>query len=261
MSEPMTSGEIEDVLSSIRKLVSEDLRPQSRMQTPAIVPEVPAVTVSEPGKLMLTPALRVVEGTAEAEATIAAAVIVAEDAPGADPEPTRRLRLDTVVANFAAHVSPPKGGWEAETGDATVTRLVRQPPPVVDHDVPVEPFPDAAAEDDTGVGQGVILAEVVDVAPVGRLHFAWQPGPDGLDDNDEPEDMAAAPLPEAEVLQGTGDAPEAPMLDLDSDALADLVRDILREELQGALGERMTRNIRKLVRAEVARVLATRDLA
>lgn len=30
MSEPMTSGEIEDILSSIRRLVSEDLRPAPR---------------------------------------------------------------------------------------------------------------------------------------------------------------------------------------------------------------------------------------
>ena len=64
-----------------------------------------------------------------------------------------------------------------------------------------------------------------------------------------------------DVLAGADAVPEAPMLDLDPDALADLVRDILRDELQGAMGERMTRNIRKLVRAEVARVLAARDLA
>jgi hypothetical protein len=41
--------------------------------------------------------------------------------------------------------------------------------------------------------------------------------------------------------------------------LRDLVRDIIREELQGSLGERITRNVRKLVRAEINRALATRD--
>jgi len=52
MSEPMTANEIEDVLSSIRRLVSEDLRPVVRAASPAA-----------PGdKLILTPALRVVEG-------------------------------------------------------------------------------------------------------------------------------------------------------------------------------------------------------
>jgi hypothetical protein len=37
------------------------------------------------------------------------------------------------------------------------------------------------------------------------------------------------------------------------------VRDLIREELQGDLGERITRNVRKLVRAEIARVMATRE--
>lgn len=240
MSEPMTSGEIEDVLSSIRKLVSEDLRPG---------PRVPARTAPpEPDKLILTPALRVVEGNAEAEATLAAA-----DAP----EPNRRLRLDSVVSSFAAQVTPPTGGWESETGDATVTRLVRTPPQLVDRAISAEPFPDAATGDDTGEGRGITDAEIVDATPAGGLHFAWQARRAGLGDGDDP----MAQDPGADVLQGSDDAPEAPMLDLDPDALADLVRDILREELQGALGERMTRNIRKLVRAEVARFMVTRDLA
>lgn len=254
MSEPMSSGEIEDVLSSIRKLVSEDLRPQARAQVQVPVP--PRVVPPEADKLLLTPALRVVEGNAEAEATLAAS-----DAPGA--EPTRRLRLDTVVSSFAAQVSPPAEGWEAETGDATVTRLVRPPPQVADRAPPIEAFPDAAAADD--VGESVTEAEIVDAAPTGGLHFAWQARRAGLGDDDVGEPEAEQPLPEADVRQGTDDAPddtpEAPMPDIDADALAELVRDILRDELQGALGLRMTRNIRKLVRAEVARILATKDLA
>ncbi|RRH76307.1 hypothetical protein [Falsigemmobacter faecalis] len=42
----------------------------------------------------------------------------------------------------------------------------------------------------------------------------------------------------------------------DEEILRSLIRDVLREELQGDLGERVTRNIRRIVRAEVARVLA-----
>ena len=241
MSEPMTSGEIEDVLSSIRKLVSEDLRPAPRVPTLAPQPE--------PDKLILTPALRVVEGSAEALATLAAA-----DPP--EPEPTRRLRLDTVVSSFAAQVSPPADGWEAETGDATVTRLVRLPPQPVDRAAPAEAFPDAAAADDTGAGQGITDAEVVDPTAMGGLHFAWQARRAGQGIDDIADDLP----PEAELLHGAGDAAGGPEPEIDAEALADMVRDMLREELQGALGERMTRNIRKLVRAEVARILATKDL-
>ena len=47
---------------------------------------------------------------------------------------------------------------------------------------------------------------------------------------------------------------------IDEDALRDLISDIVREELQGALGERITRNVRKLVRREIHRALTAQDL-
>ena len=46
----------------------------------------------------------------------------------------------------------------------------------------------------------------------------------------------------------------------DDAALREMIREILREELQGALGERITRNVRKLVLAEVRRTLSMQDL-
>ncbi|MEB8387372.1 hypothetical protein OO012_09040 [Rhodobacteraceae bacterium KMM 6894] len=60
-------------------------------------------------------------------------------------------------------------------------------------------------------------------------------------------------LPEDDVLTANDDF-------LDEDALRDLVADIVRQELQGALGERITRNVRKLVRREIHRALASQDL-
>lgn len=47
---------------------------------------------------------------------------------------------------------------------------------------------------------------------------------------------------------------------IDEDALRDLVSEIVREELQGALGERITRNVRKLVRREIHRALTAQEL-
>ena len=47
---------------------------------------------------------------------------------------------------------------------------------------------------------------------------------------------------------------------IDEDSLRELVAEIVREELQGALGERITRNVRKLVRREIHRALAAQDL-
>lgn len=46
---------------------------------------------------------------------------------------------------------------------------------------------------------------------------------------------------------------------IDEEALRDLVGQIVREELQGVLGERITRNVRKLVRREIHRILSSQD--
>lgn len=51
-----------------------------------------------------------------------------------------------------------------------------------------------------------------------------------------------------------------PLAVLDEAALQEIVRQTLRAELQGELGERITRNIRKLVRAEINRAFLARDL-
>ena len=47
---------------------------------------------------------------------------------------------------------------------------------------------------------------------------------------------------------------------LDREELRSLVLDLIRQELQGPLGERITRNVRKLVRREINRALESRDL-
>jgi hypothetical protein len=47
---------------------------------------------------------------------------------------------------------------------------------------------------------------------------------------------------------------------LDEEALRDMVADIVRQELHGPLGERITRNVRKLVRREIYRAMAANEL-
>ncbi len=46
---------------------------------------------------------------------------------------------------------------------------------------------------------------------------------------------------------------------IDEEMLRDLVAEIVRQELTGTLGERITRNVRKLVRREIHRAMLTRD--
>ncbi|WP_128253898.1 hypothetical protein [Falsirhodobacter deserti] len=50
------------------------------------------------------------------------------------------------------------------------------------------------------------------------------------------------------------------MAPIDEDVLQELVRELLTEELQGQVGERMTRNIRKMIRAEINQALAEQRL-
>lgn len=79
------------------------------------------------------------------------------------------------------------------------------------------------------------------------------------------EDLAE---PAAAIDKGRVDPQNEPSQDeffaedqlIDEDALRDLVSNIVRAELQGALGERITRNVRKLVRREIHRALAAQEL-
>ena len=89
-----------------------------------------------------------------------------------------------------------------------------------------------------------------------------------IDQAPQPESGAeaefdAAALAEDAVTSATMDALAADGAEesyLDEESLRELVADIVRSELQGALGERITRNVRKLVRREIQRALAAQDL-
>ena len=69
------------------------------------------------------------------------------------------------------------------------------------------------------------------------------------------QDLATAPLAEE------GDTIDAQQYEavLDEEMLRELVGEIVRQELQGPLGERITRNVRKLVRREINRALTARS--
>ena len=46
---------------------------------------------------------------------------------------------------------------------------------------------------------------------------------------------------------------------VDEEMVRGMVSDMIRQELQGALGERITRNVRKLVRREIHRMAMSKD--
>lgn len=74
--------------------------------------------------------------------------------------------------------------------------------------------------------------------------------------------LDAEPVEEEEAdLAGLGLFDADHGLPLDEAALRDLVAEIIRDELRGALGARIARNLRELVRQEIARELAARGLS
>ncbi|MEQ3670865.1 hypothetical protein [Pseudophaeobacter sp.] len=94
-----------------------------------------------------------------------------------------------------------------------------------------------------------------------EAEFEADPAPQTEDETDAGFDAAA--LAEEAVTRATMDAlgdDAAEESYLDEESLRELVADIVRSELQGALGERITRNVRKLVRREIQRALAAQDL-
>jgi len=92
MSEPVTNVQIEDVLSSIRKLVSEEVRAQTRARHDEVRPTRPASAVEAKGRaaFVLTPALRVPADQAEELAPADEAQVLSDGRADRLPDPSAR---------------------------------------------------------------------------------------------------------------------------------------------------------------------------
>jgi|SRR6056297_144582 len=116
-----------------------------------------------------------------------------------------------------------------------------------------DPAPYIEAEEETGT----------DASNVVNARDAWPPQEQPPQEPESPQvdvelpiqDDADQPSHEFSTESPDGDAP----FEIDEQILRELVGDIVRKELQGALGERITRNVRKLVRREIHRMLVSRD--
>lgn len=144
-------------------------------------------------------------------------------------------------------------------------------------DAPAQDWEDLPYEAEGLTEAGAEPAPRRDEAPLRRLHLsdaeARAPEPElrsssyaelraelELEAAGDEHELAAL---EAE-LAATPDLPGATLhpaaLAMNEQQLRQLVSALLREELQGALGAKITRNLRKLVRREVQRALMSRDL-
>lgn len=103
----------------------------------------------------------------------------------------------------------------------------------------------------------VLEADVMVEHPAGEAAGVFADADSG--DRQQDPDMAERIVEEA-VTSEAFETLSSEDAFLDEESLREMVADIVREELQGALGERITRNVRKLVRREIHRALAAQDL-
>jgi hypothetical protein len=267
MSDAVSNAEVEDVLSSIRRLVSEDRRPVSK-----VIESAPSEE-----KLVLTPSLR-----------------VSNDAPVAGA----RRKADPV------DVSGQDNGDEGEvSADTDTTDAASQPDTVTNFKQRSDILNLGASElvDDNvkSSGSDRLSAKIAALeTAIGRISDGWDAEEREVDDFMSPEPLAMAWEDDVE-LDATGapiaasqneepteatamrdetiveaesyveeeaaapqDAAKGAAAEeyLDEDMLREMVEEIVRKELQGVLGERITRNVRKLVRREIHRAMTAQDL-
>lgn len=228
MSDAMTNREIEDVLTSIRRLVAQEGAPRG-----------------DTGRLVLTEAQRIT-----APPLVLTLGAKADDQDEDEPTSDHDLpvpdfgKLEATIAELEAAVSATGGSWEIDSVDETpkasnVTELYGRLSFVHRAD-------EVARADDSVPAVGSVAN-----APA-------EPAEPAV----ETEAEAALVATEAVSIQpDLSDREEAGLEEgiLDEDALRSMIAQIVREELHGQLGERITAQVRKLVRAEIAKALDERS--
>lgn len=323
MSEPVKTAEIEDVLSSIRRLVSDDHReaaprandppdsaPERLVLTEALRvadPETRSDEIEEakqakiePFLLQPAPSVPVEEGLSSESAEQDVLRDQAEDqdeiSDRANDRPQDHLTTDEAAPARAGVDELTAAPSYLEAQDPQLTSGgVNLDAPWLDPDttlyeaaefatVRTSGAEDQVAQDVRPLGEKIAALEEV----IARTEDQWEPDGTGLDDyagtevegldweeteedvqddidvlNEDDVTIHAERIVEESLDELATEAVEDEAFaeaTLDEDALRALVADIVREELQGVLGERITRNVRKLVRREIQRALAVKDL-
>lgn len=224
MSERLSSVEIEDVLSSIRRLVSEDLRPGPKAETAA--PPAAAVETPVGDKLILTPALRI---DPETEATA--------DAPEATPSfhSVRQGRGASVVDRVTRAM--PDGDWEpvAEPAAAARSDWASEAEAAVEaageawSEAPVAPVEQAAEPQDgaeTAVEDAPVMAEGEGWPPSDAPEANWSdPGEQAPMEAEQPEDPGWSEV-EPMAIDRPSAAQDGDVAEADADADADAGGDL-----------------------------------
>ncbi len=317
MSKSVTGQDVEDMLSSVRRLVSSELPRNRRTRLPE-APEALVLTAAQrvkPSMIGHNSRRKSLENRiAELEAAVSETADewepdgsedqaqhrpdrivykpVADDGQG-DRRRTLRLSEIALIETGPAN-DDADGAAEAEMAAATFrhgadeeeSRWIAAEEELVSEAAPVEAR--SADTKPTEVGDiadievpGADAGEAQPDQQVDELHAELE-----AEAEDEPVDdiatdeafeealaeAVAASLPEAVAEEiDTRDDNGSPeheaepgvddeLVEADEASVRPLVATLIREELQGELGERITRNVRKLVRQEIQRALTVREM-
>lgn len=199
---------------------------------------------------------------------------VAEDAASAEADPETRFdgeehERDDLLASIVNTIDEMELDYQdelSEQGDLAEHDLPEEDE-IAEPDAPVEDVAEADVTDPSEVEVvDVAEAEVEDVAEAEDVASSVDVTETSLNPDLEAAEPGAERSPEVapfrvvEGVEATDETSAEPGADaLDEAALADLIAECVHRELQGELGERITRNVRKLVRREIHRALAMRD--
>lgn len=252
MAEQTNKQNIEDVLSSIRRLVSDEGTHAPRAPTPGLRPE----------KLVLTPQLRVTEpedpyqtirvlGQSEQPLDEMDEAFL-EDAPDAD-----------------VLMAPMAGDGRADAMPVLDPALERAFAAPADEST-AEPEAVETSQDngEANRGSASIEADETAASEAPMVEVATLEASDDSIPQDPPPAAAEAPqnpppaipFPQKKVLRTADSKPQDGDEVLDEETLREIIAEVVREEFTGQLGERITRNVRKLVRREIRQILSSEDL-
>lgn len=281
MSDRMSNVEIEDVISSIRKLVSEDE-----------VEETPSVTEEE--RLVLTEE-QLIEEKAEAEGgPLQLGDALSETVAPEIAELKSRIFEETEdTVEEAVQSEEDFDDWEHtddlpteifqqaddDVFDTDLAEVEEQAPPKAEvlmfrtavrgnkAELPAErPSENSAEEDGDDAGEKVddtperiqprAVRSKIKAAEEVLIEAAVELE---IENSSSDEDESAASVSSEE----DDFAPEWPSViddsSLDEEKIRAIVSEIIRQELKGPMGERITRNVRRLVRREIAQFLAEKE--
>ncbi|CUH45961.1 hypothetical protein [Ruegeria atlantica] len=248
MTEKVVNGRVEDVLSSIKRLVGERGE-QTSEPTPSIA--------RKPGRLVLTDALRVggtssIQDGPENEAEAKEGYTV-----DASVKPMLLRACDVIDREDSANKEQAKNptnslGAKIEALEAAIARTEDQWEPDGDSEDEYSGTPAKALEfsvrkdfsDTEGKKAEPNQAKAKEAVATTKATFVRDP------------EVIAAPL----VHPVEAAAEESAIAGISEDALRKMIAEVVRKELQGVLGERITRNVRKMVRRELYKALAEQGL-